>query len=240
MILHVKQSQNILFVCFLLCFCVGASDKTTTLKVVRWSKASDGCSVSTSRDGKYHYQLSSDDLDVTVSADAQELQLTGRRLGHFLSIFVEARYKGAGTMVFGPDTATIQYLDHYRATKQAFDPETFAQWLESGAEDVSDEMGRQIEKHPERAEKREPVARAYQKDVAELLEFVNTRTMKSATLSPAAPSNSGWMLFSTKDRWIGKWKKHEELVFRIQLADRILEFPFTLPPKEAVTLKERD
>jgi hypothetical protein len=241
MILHVKQSQSLVLVCLLLCLGVSASDKTTSPKTVRWAEGLQGCSFSASRDGKYHYQLNSDDLDVTLSVDAQELQLTGRRLGHFLGVFVEARYKGVGNMVFGPDTATIEYVNHYRVTKEAFDPETFAQWLESGAEDVSDEMGRQIEKHPDRAEKREPVARAYQKDVAELLEFVNTRTMKSATLSPAAPSNAGWMLFSTKNRWIGKWKKREELVFRIQLADRILEFPFTLPPKEAaVTLKERD
>lgn len=241
MILHVKRNHSVFLICLLACAGAIASDKTDSVKTVRWAQGLQGCSFSSSRDGKNHYRLDSADLDVTLTVDGQELQLTRRRLGHFLSVYVDARYKGAGTMVFGPDTATIEYVNHYRTTKQAFDPETFAQWLESGAEDVSDEMGRQIEKHPERAEKREPLARAYQKDVAELLEFVNTRAMKMVTLSPAAPSNSGWMLFSTKNRWIGKWKKREELVFRIQLADRILEFPFMLPPKEAaVTLKERD
>lgn len=235
-----KQTLWIL-VCLLVWQC-DASEKSKPLSnTVRWTEGGRGCSFSSTRDGKYHYRLNSDDLDVTLSIDAQELQLTKRRLGHFLSIFVEARYKGTGSLLFGPETATLEYVNHYKATKEAFDPDTFAERLETGAENVSDETGRQIEKHPERAEEREPVARAYQKDVADLLEFVNTKSMRAATLSPTAPINSGWMLFSTKDRWIGKWKKREELVFRIQLADRTLEFPFTMPPKSGeVTLKERE
>jgi hypothetical protein len=143
--------------------------------------------------------------------------------------------------LFDPGTVWLEYVSHYHVMKGSLDPEGFAERIESGAEEVSDETGRQVEKHPEHKEKRETLARAYQKDVAELLEFVNTQTMKPATLSPTFPRVSGWVLFGTNNRWIGKWKKHEELTLRISLADRVLEFPFTLPPKDAdVVLKQRD
>src|SRR4029453_1885901 len=107
---------------------------------------------------------------------------------------------------------------HYTVIKASLDPEDFSERIESGGELVSEETGRHSEKHPEDKEQREKVARAYQKDVAELLEFVNTQAMKSVTLSPTAPHSSGWVLFGTHNRWIGKWKKKEDLIFRITLS----------------------
>jgi hypothetical protein len=237
--------RNRLWLLAWMALCVGAAfaleKPSTPLPVVRWKESSAGCTLTRGSDGKYQYKLETQDLDVTLSVDAQELQITRRRLTHFLGIFLDAHYKGASTLVFDPGTATLEYASHYHVMKASLDPEGFAQRIESGGEEVSDETSRQIEKHPEKKEHRESVARAYQKDVAELLEFVNNQTMKSMTLGQTAPHVSGWVLFGTNNRWIGKWKKREELIFRMPLSDRTLEFPFTLPPTEGeVQLKKRE
>jgi hypothetical protein len=42
----------------------------------------------------------------------------------------------------------------------------------------------------------------------------------------------GWVFFSAQDKWIGDWKNPEEFVLRIPLEDRVLEFPFKLPPNQ--------
>lgn len=220
---------------------LGQAKPSSSLPVVRWKEGVSGCTFDRGADGKFRYGLRTQDLSVILSVDAQELQLTRRRLTHFLGVYVDAYYEGSGTLLFDPGTAWLEYASHHHVMKGSLDPEGFAERIESGAEEVSDETGRQVEKHPEHREKRETLARAYQKDVAELLEFVNTQTMKRATLSPAFPRVSGWVLFGTNNRWIGKWKKREELILRIPLADRVLEFAFTLPPKDAdVVLKQRD
>lgn len=212
-----------------------------SLPAVRWKEGSSGCTFARGNDGKYSYGLRTQDLYVILSVDAQELQLTRRRLTHFLGVFLDVDYQGSGTLLFDPGTATLEYASHYHVMKESLDPVEFAERIEAGGEAVSDETARQVEKHPERKEKREAVTRAYQKDVAELLEFVNTQAMKPTTLTRKAPRASGWVLFGTNNRWIGKWKKREDLILRIALADRVLEFPFTLPPKEGeVRLKQRD
>jgi len=216
-------------------------ESSKSLPVVRWKGNAPGCTTARTSDGKFLYRLETNDLDVTLSVDGQELQLTRRRLTHFLGVHLQARYKGTGTLVFDPGTATLEYASHYHVMKASLDPEGFAQRIENGGEEVSDEVSRQIEKHPEKKEHRETVARAYQKDVAELLEFVNNQMMKSSTLSATTPEVAGWVLFGTNDRWIGRWKKHEELIFRMPLADRTLEFPFSLPPTAGeVQLKRRE
>ena len=217
------------------------TEPSKSLPVVRWKENAPGCTSSRASDGKFLYRIETKDLDVTLSVDGQELQLTRRRLTHFLGVHLQARYKGMGKLVFDPGTATLEYASHYHVMKASFDPEGFAQRIEGGGEEVSDEISRQIGKHPEKKEHRETVARAYQKDVAELLEFVNNQTMKSTILSTTAPIVAGWVLFGTNDRWIGRWKKHEELIFRMPLTDRTLEFPFSLPPAAGeVQLKQRE
>lgn len=207
---------------------------------VRWKSGNACCTLTRAADEKSNYGLRTSDLSVTVAVDPQELQLTRRRITHFLGVYVEARYEGTGSLVFDPGTATIEYASHYHVLKGSLDPDKFVERIETGAEEVSDEAGRQLEKHPEKGEKKEVVARAYQKDSAELVEFVNTKTMRSTTLSAGTPQVSGWILFGTDSRWIGKWKKREELIVRIPLSDRTLEFPFTLPPEGDVSLKHRD
>jgi hypothetical protein len=45
--------------------------------------------------------------------------------------------------------------------------------------------------------------------------------------------------FSASSKWIGGWKKQEEFILRIPVANRIIEFPFALPPSEGDLLLRR-
>jgi hypothetical protein len=73
---------------------------------------------------------------------------------------------------------------------------------------------------------------ARQKDAAEMIEFLKTRSLRATTLDNGHPEASGWVLFSTKSKWIDGLQKQEELVLRIPFGNRIVEFPFSLPPSE--------
>jgi hypothetical protein len=81
--------------------------------------------------------------------------------------------------------------------------------------------------------------RAFQKDAAQLLDFVSKNSLRAARLSPANPETNGWVLFSTHSKWISGWKKQEEFILRVPLAGKIFEFPFRLPPKEGELILRR-
>ena len=162
-----RSNTLLLFSALVLASLSLARSKPPDANAVRWAEGAPGSTFSRGADGKYSYGLRSKDLIVTLTVDAQELQLTRRRLTHFLGVFLDVRYEGAGTLVFDPNTATLEYSSHYRVMKASLDPEGFAERIESGGEEVSDETGRHVEKHPESKEQSEALARAYQKDVAE-------------------------------------------------------------------------
>ena len=73
--------------------------------------------------------------------------------------------------------------------------------------------------------------RAFLKDSAELQEFVGKNSLRPTRLGPGNPEASGWVLFSTNSKWIGGWKKQEELILRVPIEEKVFEFPFKLPPK---------
>jgi hypothetical protein len=59
------------------------------------------------------------------------------------------------------------------------------------------------------------------------------------TLRSGHPDASGWMLFSTKSKWIEDLQKQEEFVLRVPVGDRVVEFPFSLPPSEGDLILRR-
>jgi hypothetical protein len=73
--------------------------------------------------------------------------------------------------------------------------------------------------------------RAFLKDSAELQEFVGKNSLRPTRLGPGNSEASGWVLFSTNSKWIGGWKKQEEMILRVPIDEKIFEFPFKLPPK---------
>jgi len=93
-----------------------------------------------------------------------------------------------------------------------------------------------VEKHPEQKEQKEAFVRAFLKDAAELEEFVGKNSLRPTKLGPANEEVSGWVLFSTKSKWISKWKKQEEFILRVPVNGIVYEFPFKLPPKPGETL----
>ena len=78
-----------------------------------------------------------------------------------------------------------------------------------------------------------------QKDAAEMIEFLKSRSLRAMTLSRDHPDASGWVLFSTKSKWIDDLQKQEEFVLRVPFGDRVVELPFSLPPSEGDLILRR-
>jgi hypothetical protein len=121
----------------------------------------------------------------------------------------------------------------------ALDPDALAQRTEDNAEQLESDTERRIKKHPEKKEELEPYVEAYQKEVAAFLEFLSHDSLPSVQLDPGQHQASGWILFSTRNKWLGNWKNPERFVLRLPLPDRVLEFPFSLPPEEGDLILRR-
>lgn len=218
----------------------GSKDKTA-VPTVRWNEETPGCTFSRGDDGKYRYGLWSDDVGITMAVDSQELEKVHRRHEPFFSVLLNLRYRGQGTLGLDAQNISLEFVNHFQVIQTALDPDDFTTKVQNDADEVDHESAREIEKHPGKKEEKEAYVRAFQKDSAELLEFVSKKSLRQASLNPGNPEISGWVLFSTNSKWISKWKRQEEFILRVPLAGRIFEFPFTLPPKPGeVTLRKRE
>jgi len=212
--------------------CMAASPKKEkSVPSMRWAEGQPGCTFSRDRDGKYRYALWTDDYGVIVAVDSQELQLLHKRIEPFFAVHLTVRYRGKATLEVYPEMATLEFVKHFKLIQSALDPETFAQQTQDDADEVEHETQREVEKHPERREEREKYVETYQKEAAEFVEFLNTRSFPAAELDTTRAEASGWIFFSVKNKWLGGWKKPEEFVLRLPLNKQILEFPFALPPQ---------
>lgn len=216
-----------------------AKDKTKP-PTLRWAEGQPGCTFSRDNDGKYRYALWTDDYGIILAVDSQELQLLHKRVEPFFSLHLTVRYRGKGELAVAPGAATLEFVKHFKLVQPALDSEDFAHQVQSDADEIEHQTQREIEKHPERKEEREKYVEAYQKEAAEFLDFLSTRTLPSVQLDNAHTEAAGWILFSAKNKWIGGWKKPEEFVFRIPIGNRVVEFPFTLPPQQGdLILRQR-
>jgi hypothetical protein len=202
----------------------------------RWTPGASGCTFAQDPDGKYRYGLRMPDVDVTLSVDAQELAVTHRRIEPFFSVLVAFRYHGTSSLGINPSKATLEFVTHHKVVQYALDPDLFASRTQDDADQLEFDTEREIKKHPERKEEREHYVQAYQKEVADFLEFLSSKSLPGVQLDAANPQANGWILFSTRNKWIGEWKKKEEFILRLTLSDRILEFPFALPPGDSSPL----
>lgn len=217
-----------------------SSKDKTAAPTVRWNEGSPGCTFSRSDDGKYHYGLWSDDVGITLAVDSQELEKVHHRNEPFFGVLLTVHYRGAGTLDLTTQNISLEFVKHFQVVQHALDPDGFVTKVQNDADEVDHQAAREVEKHPEKKEEKEAYVREFQKESSELLEFVSKNALRPATLNPGNPEASGWVLFSTDSKWIGKWKKQEELIVRVPIADRTFEFPFTLPPKPGdITLRKR-
>jgi len=211
------------------------------IPAVRWDEEHPGCTFSFGDDGRFRYGLWSDDVGVTLSVDSQELEKVHRRHEPFFAVLVNVRYRGQAALELDTENFSLEFVKHFRVVQTPLDPEAFAQKVQDDADTVDYEAAREAQKHPQRKEEKEAYVRAFQKDSAELLEFVNKNSLRPTRLGPGNPETSGWVLFSTNSKWIGGWKKQEEFILRVPVDGKIFEFPFKLPPKPGeVLLRKRE
>ncbi len=198
---------------------------------VRWDEDLPGCTYSRSEDGKFHYGLWSGDVGITLSVDGQELEKSRRRHEPFFGVFLQVRYRGGGVLDLATDNISLQFVNHFQTIQTSIDPDEFAQKIQDDADALDHQTAREVEKHPEKKNEKEAYMRAFQKDSAELLEFVSKNSLRPAHLTAGNPETAGWVLFATDTKWISGWKKQEEFILRVPVAGMVFEFPFTLPPK---------
>jgi hypothetical protein len=228
------------FLCVYLCAipAVLCKDKPKP-PTVRWSEQRPGCTFSRGDDGKYRYGLWSGDLGITLALDAQELEKVRRRHEPFFGVLLDIRYRGQTSVDIATEGISLQFLKHFKVIQPALDPDGFAEKIQKDADTQDHETAREIEKHPEQKDAKEAYTRAFQKDAAELLEFVTKDTLRPAHLDPGKPQASGWVLFNTNSRWISGWKKRETFVLRVPIQGTIFEIPFELPPEKGDLILRR-
>ena len=209
-----------------------AAGGKTTAVAVRWAEGQPGCTFDRGDDGKYRYGLWKDDVGMTLAIDSQELQKVHRRIEKMVSVLLTVRYRGKGSLDFKTDHISLEFVSHYHVIHETLDPDELATALQSKADFLSDETEREISKHPEKKDEKEAALQAYEKDLTEMLEFLSTRSLRSVRMDQGTPEASGWLFFSSRSKWIGDWKKQEDLLLRIPLGNQVFEFPFTLPPTE--------
>ena len=217
------------------------SDQKSKTPAIRWAEDRPSCTFSRTDNGKYLYGLWSDDVGVTLAIDSQELEKVRRRHEPFFAALIKVRYRGQAKLEVGIENITLQFLKHFQVIQTSLDPDAFAEKVQTDADEVDRETAREIEKHPDRKDAKQTYARAFQKDTAELIEFVSKNSLRSIALDAGNPEANGWVFFNTNSKWISGWKKEEEFVLRLPLDGKVFEFPFQLPPKPGeVMLRKRD
>jgi hypothetical protein len=219
----------------LLSVSASAKDKHR-IPAVRWVEGDPGCTFSRGDDGRYRYGLWSDDVGIVMAVDSQELEKVHRRHQLFFALLLTLRYRGQGSLEVATDNISLEFRKHFQVIKTALDPDNFSDKVQSDADVLNNETARQVEKHPEQKEQKEALVRAFLKDSTELQEFVGKNSLRATRLSPGKNETSGWVLFSTDSKWIGRWKKQEEFILRVPVAGKVFEFPFRLPPKPGETI----
>jgi hypothetical protein len=229
-----------LLIFFMVLLAVGSSaladKKKSELPIVRWVEGGKGCTFEPGEDGKYRYGLWTDDLGLTLAVDSQELQKTRRRLEPMLGLLLTFHYRGAASLYLKTNTITLEFVNHQHVVHGALDPETLSAQLQAGADELEDQAQKDSRKHPEKFQEKEKLLQAYQKQVAEMLEFLSTRSLRPLTLDSETGDTNGWLFFSSKGKWIGSWKKQESFVLRIPMENYVLEIPFSLPPSNGELL----
>ena len=210
------------------------------IPAVRWDETNPGCTFSHSDDGRLHYGLWSGDVGITLTIDSQELEKVHRRHQPFFAALVEVRYRGQGVVEFVTENISLEFVKHFHVVQTVIDPEAFAQKVQNDADEVDRDAAREVQKHPERKDAKDAYVRTFQKETAELLEFVSKNSLRPARLTPSHPEAGGWVFFSASSEWISGWKSREEFILRVPADGKVFEFPFELPPRPGeVMLRKR-
>ena len=214
-------------------------DKAAAAPTLRWEEGQPGCTFSRDDDGKYRYGFWTADFGIVLAVDSQELEKARRRGQAMFAVLLTMHYRGKDSVDVAPGKITLEFVKHYHDVHPALDPDSLATKQENDADALVEETEREIRKHPEKKEQQEAKLTARQKDTADMIEFLKTSSLRPITLDSGHPEASGWVLFSTKSKWIDGLQKQEEFVLRVPLGNRIVEFPFSLPPTEGDLILRR-
>ena len=86
----------------------------------------------------------------------------------------------------------MEFTKHYHDVHAALDPDNLAIKEQRDADTLNEETEREIRKHPEKKDAKEATLAARQKDAADMIEFLKTRSLRAGTLD-SRPSRSQWM-----------------------------------------------
>jgi len=214
-------------------------EKSSATHASRWEEGQSGCTFSRDDDGKYRYGFWTGDVGIVVAVDSQELEKARRRAQPLFALQLTIHYRGEDSLDVAPDKIALEFVRHYHDVQSALDPDNLASKEQRDADAVSEETEREIRKHPEKKDEKEAVITARQKDAAEMIDFLKTRSLRDVKLDPGHPEASGWVLFSTRSKWIDGLQKLEEFVLRVPLGNSVVEFPFSLPSAEGDLILRR-
>jgi hypothetical protein len=215
------------------------TDKTKAPQTLRWEEGASGCTFSRDEDGKYRYGFWTADFGIILAVDPQELEKARRRAQPMFAVLLSVHYRGQDSLEVTPGQITLEFVKHYHDVHPALDPDNLATKQRTDADGFEEETEREIRKHPEKKDEKEALLAARQKDAAEMIEFLKSRSLRAMTLNGGHRDANGWVLFSTKSKWIDDLQKHEEFVLRVSFGDRVVEFPFSLPPSEGDLILRR-
>jgi len=209
-----------------------AGDKPA-VPTLRWTAETSNCTFWEGEDGRTYYGLSSDDFEVTLAVDRQELEKIPHRAAvPMLGVFLTFHYKGSQHFEVQQNRFTLEFTKHFQIVQSSLDPDYLLKTLQENVDDLTDEVERhQLKKHPEQKEQKETELQARLKDYTEMMDFISTRALRPMTLDGSNSTASGWVFFGTRNKWIGPWRRPEHLVLRLPIENLIVEFPFTLPPE---------
>lgn len=213
-------------------FVAPASEKTSAISNSRWEEGQPGCTFSRDDDGRYRYGFWADDFGIVLAVDSQEMEKVRRRAQPILELLLSVHYRGKNSLAVAPGKISLEFVKHYHDVHNALDPDNLASMQQHDAEALGEETQREIRKHPEKKVEKEAALAAGQKGAAEMIQFLNGRSLRAVTLDSAHPDAIGWVFFSTKSKWIDDLRKQEQFVLRVPIGERVVEFPFTLPPSE--------
>ena len=217
------------------------SETQATLPAVRWAEGAANCTLRQGDDGHTYYGLSSGDFEITLAVDQQELAKVPHRAIPMVGVLLTFHYKGNGQFEVQQNRFALEFVKHFHVVQSSLDPDGMLQHLQQNIDDVTDEVERhQVKKHPDQKDQQETELQLRLKDYTEMMDFISTRAIRPTVLDPSNSSTTGWVFFSTKNRWIGPWRRPEQFILRLPVEDVIVEFPFQLPPKRgSVELRPR-
>jgi hypothetical protein len=214
-------------------------DTAPAASTVRWAEGEPGCTFSRDDDGKYRYGLWTADFGIILAVDSQELEKVRRRVPPLLSLELTVRYRGNDSLDLAPSKITLEFVKHYNDTHRTLDPDELIIQQRNEAEALPEQAAREIRKHPQKKPEKEAAMTVRQQDIAEMIDFLIKRSLRSVKLESAHADAIGWIFFTTQSKWIDELRKQEEFVLRVPVNNRVVEFPFLLPPGEGDLILRR-